>query len=324
MDLRVFRYRGFTGSFLMSMVIGAGVFASTYITPLYFQQVLGESAASAGLMLMPAGLAMAFTFPVAGHLTDRFPETRIMAAGLVLFIFNMALMAGANLGTSAVWLVWWTLLGRVGLGLMMPPSSTGALGLLPPGLIPQGSGIFNFGRQIGGALGVTLCALCIQFFSESFAQDRPAASAAQAFESGFDMAFLLLLAIFVVALLPLRSMQQGMRHLGEQHMNKTGNDKPDILVIGAGAIGSFYGAILKRAGCSVSVVLRSDYDAVKANGFRFTSPLGELSWTPDQVYQPGDTPDDIQIMCCCASRSCQVWTGLNWCARGLGSTRVWC
>ncbi len=98
----------------------------------------------------------------------------------------------------------------------MPPSSTGALGLLPPALIPQGSGIFNFGRQIGGALGVNLCALCIQFFSESFAQTRPDASAAQSFEAGFDMAFLLLLAIFVAALLPLRSMQQGMRHLGEQ------------------------------------------------------------------------------------------------------------
>ena len=83
-------------------------------------------------------------------------------------------------------------------------------------------------------------------------------------------------------------------------MNKTGNDKPDILVIGAGAIGSFYGAILKRAGCTVSVVLRSDYDAVKADGFRFTSPLGELSWTPDQVYQPGDTPSrfpDYVLLC---------------------------
>jgi len=83
-------------------------------------------------------------------------------------------------------------------------------------------------------------------------------------------------------------------------MNKTGNDKPDVLVIGAGAIGSFYGAILKRAGCTVSVVLRSDYDAVKADGFRFTSPLGELSWTPDQVYQPGDTPvrhPDYVLLC---------------------------
>jgi len=210
MDLRVFRYPGFTGSFLMSMVIGAGVFASTYVTPLYFQQVLGESAASAGLMLMPAGLAMAFTFPVAGHLTDRFSETRIMMAGLVLFVLNMVLMAGATLTTSAVWLVWWTLLGRVGLGLMMPPSSTGALGLLPPALIPQGSGIFNFARQIGGALGVNLCALCIQFFSDRFGQTDPAASLAQAFEYGFDRAFWLLLIVFLLALWPLHAMRRGL------------------------------------------------------------------------------------------------------------------
>ena len=210
MDLRVFRYPGFTGSFLMSMVIGAGVFASTYVTPLYFQQVLGESAASAGLMLMPAGLAMAFTFPVAGHLTDRFSETRIMLAGLLLFALNMVLMAGASLTTSAVWLVWWTLLGRVGLGLMMPPSSTGALGLLPPWLIPQGSGIFNFARQIGGALGVNLCALCIQFFSDRYGQTDPAASLARAFESGFDRAFWLLLIVFLLALWPLYAMRQGL------------------------------------------------------------------------------------------------------------------
>ncbi|MDF1724377.1 MAG: DHA2 family efflux MFS transporter permease subunit [Alcanivorax sp.] len=210
MDLRVFAYPGFTGSFLMSMVIGAGVFASTYVTPLYFQQVLGESAASAGLMLMPAGLAMAFTFPVAGHLTDRFSETRIMIIGLLLFVLNMALMAGATLATSAVWLVWWTLLGRVGLGLMMPPSSTGALGLLPPALIPQGSGIFNFARQIGGALGVNLCALCIQFFSDRYGQTDPGLSLAEAFEFGFDRAFWLLLIVFLLSLWPLHAMRQGL------------------------------------------------------------------------------------------------------------------
>jgi len=77
-------------------------------------------------------------------------------------------------------------------------------------------------------------------------------------------------------------------------------NKPSILVVGAGAIGSFYGAILKRAGCEVSVVLRSDYDAVKEGGFRFTSPLGDLSWQPDRVYRPDDTPDgfpDYVLLC---------------------------
>lgn len=69
------------------------------------------------------------------------------------------------------------------------------------------------------------------------------------------------------------------------------NLKPHALIIGAGAIGSFYGAILKRAGCTVSAVVRSEYDAVKAHGFRFESPLGDISWEPDHLYKDGDRPD---------------------------------
>ncbi|MGO2136545.1 ketopantoate reductase family protein [Marinobacter sp.] len=78
------------------------------------------------------------------------------------------------------------------------------------------------------------------------------------------------------------------------------NNKPSILIVGAGAIGSFYGAILKKAGCRVSTVLRSDYEAVKAQGVRITSPLGDLSYRPDQVYREGDLPDeapDFLIVC---------------------------
>ena len=70
------------------------------------------------------------------------------------------------------------------------------------------------------------------------------------------------------------------------------NHQPHALIIGAGAIGSFYGAILKRAGCTVSAVVRSEYDAVKAHGFRFESPLGDISWTPDHLYKDGDRPDN--------------------------------
>lgn len=77
-------------------------------------------------------------------------------------------------------------------------------------------------------------------------------------------------------------------------------DKPSILIVGAGAIGSFYGAILKKAGCSVSTVLRSDYNVVRAQGIRITSPLGDLSYEPDHVYRDGDMPDetpDFLILC---------------------------
>lgn len=81
-------------------------------------------------------------------------------------------------------------------------------------------------------------------------------------------------------------------------------DKPSVLIIGPGAVGSFYGAMLKRAGCRVSVVVRSDYAAVAANGFVMDSPLGDLSWQPDHVHHVDDaahaapaTPPDYVLLC---------------------------
>jgi 2-dehydropantoate 2-reductase len=41
---------------------------------------------------------------------------------------------------------------------------------------------------------------------------------------------------------------------------------PKVLIISAGAIGGFYGALLSKAGEKVSVVCRSDYEHVKTTG----------------------------------------------------------
>lgn len=82
------------------------------------------------------------------------------------------------------------------------------------------------------------------------------------------------------------------------------SDAPHVHIIGAGAVGGFYGAILKRAGCSVSVVLRSDYEAVTGGGFAVESPLGNLSYRPDHVdhadrvaKQNPDRAPDYVLLC---------------------------
>jgi 2-dehydropantoate 2-reductase len=58
-----------------------------------------------------------------------------------------------------------------------------------------------------------------------------------------------------------------------------------VLVVGAGAIGAFYGGVLARAGCEVSVVARSDYDVVAGAGYRIESTLGDLSFRPAQLLR---------------------------------------
>ncbi|MDD5462927.1 MAG: 2-dehydropantoate 2-reductase [Methylococcales bacterium] len=59
-----------------------------------------------------------------------------------------------------------------------------------------------------------------------------------------------------------------------------------VLIVGAGAIGGFYGGLLAKTGAEVSVVCRSDYEHVKQNGFRINShTLGGWTFIPSQVLR---------------------------------------
>jgi 2-dehydropantoate 2-reductase len=64
-----------------------------------------------------------------------------------------------------------------------------------------------------------------------------------------------------------------------------------IAVIGCGAVGSYYGARLCRAGREIHFLLRSDYDAVRQRGVTVRSFEGDLHVQPKCAR----TPDEIGI-----------------------------
>ena len=53
-----------------------------------------------------------------------------------------------------------------------------------------------------------------------------------------------------------------------------------IAVVGCGAVGSYYGAKLARAGNDVHFLLRSDYETVRRNGVSIRSPQGDFQVRP--------------------------------------------
>ncbi len=61
----------------------------------------------------------------------------------------------------------------------------------------------------------------------------------------------------------------------------------NILVIGTGAVGGFYGALLAKQGAEVSVVARSDYEHVKQYGIevRSETSLGGFHFRPARVVR---------------------------------------
>jgi 2-dehydropantoate 2-reductase len=59
-----------------------------------------------------------------------------------------------------------------------------------------------------------------------------------------------------------------------------------IAVIGCGAVGSFYGAKLARAGHEVHFLLRSDYEVVCRHGVSIRSPQGDFRVSPKCAQPP--------------------------------------
>ena len=72
----------------------------------------------------------------------------------------------------------------------------------------------------------------------------------------------------------------------------------NILIVGAGAIGAFYASRLAViSGTSVSVICRSNYKAVKANGFQVTSPLyGDYTFVPANTFANPDEARKSEIV----------------------------
>jgi 2-dehydropantoate 2-reductase len=61
---------------------------------------------------------------------------------------------------------------------------------------------------------------------------------------------------------------------------------PNILIIGAGAVGALFGSALARQGAQVSVVCRSDYDVVSRDGYSIRSQtFGDHCFRPSNVYR---------------------------------------
>ncbi len=64
-----------------------------------------------------------------------------------------------------------------------------------------------------------------------------------------------------------------------------------IGVVGCGAVGSYYGAMLGRSGQEVHFLLRSDYEAVRHQGVQILSPDGDFRHQP----RCARTPEEIGV-----------------------------
>jgi predicted MFS family arabinose efflux permease len=212
MNLALFGYRPFAMGSIVAFIYGTALFGSTYLLPVYMQLGLGLSASYVGSILLPAGFVLAVTIALVGRLADRHPTWLLVSTGLALLALSFALMLTVTL-QSAIWvLVLWAILGRIGLGFILPSLNLGSLRALDPNLISQGSSAINFLRMLGGAIGVSLCGIVLEWRLAAHGDSLAQAASSPARLAAFNEAFLMLAALCALALVAAWWMRPPARH----------------------------------------------------------------------------------------------------------------
>jgi len=163
MELRLFGHRAFAMGGVVAFTYGMALFGSTYLVPVFMQIGLKLPPSQAGVVLLPAGLVLAVTIPLAGRLADRQPVSRVVAIGLLLLAASFFLMVSVGTASSLWWIVAWAIIGRIGLGFVLPSLNLGSMRGLPEELISQGASTINFMRQLGGAVGISLVGIVLEW-----------------------------------------------------------------------------------------------------------------------------------------------------------------
>lgn len=162
-DLRVLKDRSLAVGTFFTFILGFGLYSSVFVFPVFAQTLLGFTAMQTGLILLPGALTTALLMPFVGKALQRGVRPQLMTAGGFLFFFAFSWMLSNSTLSSGVHDFFWPLVCRgVGMALLFVPLTTLALGGLRGKDIPQGAGLTNMMRQLGGSFGVAIIATFIQ------------------------------------------------------------------------------------------------------------------------------------------------------------------
>jgi EmrB/QacA subfamily drug resistance transporter len=161
-DLQLFRSTAFSAAAATTFFLGAALFGTLLILPLYYQVDRGESALNAGLLLAPQGIGAALMLPISGRLTDRVGGGPVVLAGCLLLAAATVPLMFVTGHTPYPLLAGMLFIRGLGFGASVQPSVAAAYQLLDSAQVPRATAALNTLRQIGGSIGTTLLAVILQ------------------------------------------------------------------------------------------------------------------------------------------------------------------
>ena len=161
-DLRLLKRRSVaaaSGTMVLFMVAFMG---AMLLLPLYYQQVRGQGAMGAGLLLAPQGLGAMVTMPIGGKLTDRVGPGRVVLVGMTIVVLSVAgfsALLGADTSYWALGAVLFVM--GLGMGMTMMPTMAAAIQTLVHDEVPRASTMLNIIQQVSASIGTAMMSVLL-------------------------------------------------------------------------------------------------------------------------------------------------------------------
>ena len=160
-DLHVLKNRNFRTGCIVITMLGMCIYITIAILPLYYQEVLGYTAFTAGLVVGPRGIGSFIGSPVIGFLGSRIDNRKLMSAGFIGFGLCALTFGTVNLEIGPFTLLVPILLTGFALSFVFVPMATMMMATVPNKEMGNATGISNMLRNIGGSIGISMATTAI-------------------------------------------------------------------------------------------------------------------------------------------------------------------
>lgn len=201
LPLRVVTERNRGGSFLASLLVGAGLFGMFLFLTYYLQGTLHYSALRAGFAFLPFSVGVVASAGAASALLPRLAPRWITGAGLVMATVGMLWFTQIGVHTGYFSHVLPAeLVMSLGLGLVFVPISSTALVGVSTDDSGVASAMINTTQQVGGSIGTALLNTVATTATAGYIAAHGPRFIAQGVVHGYTVSFLVGAALLVVAL----------------------------------------------------------------------------------------------------------------------------
>jgi DHA2 family multidrug resistance protein len=155
-NLKVFKDRNFAVGTLLIFLFGVAIYSTVTVLPLFYQELLGYTAFTAGLVVAPRGIGAICGMPVIGFLSAKVDPRYLLTFGFFVFGLTTLYFGNVTLDVSPTTLLVPILITGFALSFVFVPISTASYGTLSNEQIGNASGIFNLFRNVGGSIGISV------------------------------------------------------------------------------------------------------------------------------------------------------------------------